>query len=151
ITGSIPRIHPEKNASGLGKMKTPEGILEDNIPEEISLVIDTDDGLVVVSGCGHAGVINTIEHARKSVRTAPILAVIGGFHLFEATDKTLDWTATKLKEFGTKNFIGAHCTGLEAVYRIRQKAGLSRKSCVVGAVGATFSLDKGINPLYLAK
>lgn len=151
VTGSIPRVYPEKNSSGLGQMKTPDGLAEDNIPEELSLVINTDQGLVVVSGCGHAGIINTLEHARKTIRNAPILAVVGGFHLFEASDETLDWTANKLKEFGTKNFIGAHCTGFEAVYRIRQHAGLDRKSCVVGAVGAGFSLDKGVDPQYLAK
>ncbi|MBI4851195.1 MAG: MBL fold metallo-hydrolase [Acidobacteria bacterium] len=151
LTGAIPRIHPEKNVSGSRKVKTPEGVVIDNIPEELSLVINTESGLVVISGCGHAGIINTLEHARSTIRNAPILAAIGGFHLFEATDEHLDWTAKKLKEFGTKNFIGAHCTGLEAVYRIRQKTGLERKSCVVGAVGASFTLDKGIDPLDLAK
>lgn len=151
VTGSIARIHPEKNVSGQRKLKTPQGIVEDTIPEELSLIINTSDGLVVISGCGHAGIINTLEHARNTLGKSPILAAIGGFHLFEATDKELDWTAEKLKEFGTKNFIGAHCTGLEAVYRIRQKAGLNRKSCVVGAVGASFTLDKGIDPLDLAK
>lgn len=151
VTGAIPRIHPEKNISGLGKTISPTGIIDDNIPEELSLVINTSDGLVVISGCGHAGIINTLEHTRKSIKNAPILAAIGGFHLFAATDQELDWTANKLKEFNTKNFIGAHCTGLEAVYRIRQQASLNRKTCVVGAVGATFSLDKGIDPLYLAQ
>lgn len=151
VTGAIPRIHPEKNVSGIRKVKSPEGVVEDNIPEEISLVINTKDGLVVISGCGHAGVVNTVEHAHKMIPNAPILATIGGFHLFEASDENLDWTATKLKDLGVKNFIGAHCTGLEAVYQIRQKAGLSRNSCVVGAVGATFTLDKGIDPLNLAK
>jgi 7,8-dihydropterin-6-yl-methyl-4-(beta-D-ribofuranosyl)aminobenzene 5'-phosphate synthase len=151
VTGSIARTYPEKNFSGLGQMKTPDGLADDNIPEELSLVVNTDQGLVVISGCGHAGIINTLEHARKTVRNAPIYAVIGGFHLFEASDETLDWTANKLKEFGTKNFMGAHCTGFEAVYRIRQHAGLDRKTCVVGAVGAGFSLDKGIDPQALAQ
>lgn len=151
VTGLIPRPHPEKNVSGSGKVKSPQGIVPDNIPEELSLVINTVDGLVIISGCGHAGIINTVEHAKTLIPNSPVLAVVGGFHLFEATDEHLDWTAKKLKEFGVKNFIGAHCTGLEAVYRIRQKTGLNRKSCVVGAVGATFSLDKGIDPLNLAK
>jgi 7,8-dihydropterin-6-yl-methyl-4-(beta-D-ribofuranosyl)aminobenzene 5'-phosphate synthase len=56
-----------------------------------------------------------------------------------------------MKEFGTANLIGAHCTGVESVYRIRQRLGLSRHSAVVGAVGATFVLGEGIHPGRLAQ
>lgn len=151
LTGSIPRVYPEKNWSGSNKVQTTEGLAEDNLPEEISLVINTDKGLVVISGCGHAGIINTLEYARKQTNNTPIYAALGGFHLFEAENKDLDWTASKLKEFGTQNLVGAHCTGFEAVYRIREHAGLNRQTCVVGSVGASFSLDKGIDPLDIAK
>jgi 7,8-dihydropterin-6-yl-methyl-4-(beta-D-ribofuranosyl)aminobenzene 5'-phosphate synthase len=47
--------------------------------------------------------------------------------------------------------MGAHCTGLEAVYRIRQRAGLDRKTAVVGAVGSSFVLGQGIDPRNLAR
>ena len=53
---------------------------------------------------------------------------IGGFHLFAADERTLDWTAAKLYEFGLGHFIGAHCTGIEAVFRIRDRVGLDEKS-----------------------
>jgi 7,8-dihydropterin-6-yl-methyl-4-(beta-D-ribofuranosyl)aminobenzene 5'-phosphate synthase len=144
LLGPIPRVHPEKNWSGSGKLKTPEGIAEDTIPEDTSIVLDTDLGLIVLSGCCHAGIVNTLEYARKSVRLAPIRAAVGGFHLMRASDATLDWTAQKLQEFKLANFIGAHCTGIEPVYRLRLKAGLSRNTCVVGAVGDRYSTEKGI-------
>jgi 7,8-dihydropterin-6-yl-methyl-4-(beta-D-ribofuranosyl)aminobenzene 5'-phosphate synthase len=144
LLGPIPRIYPERNWGGSGKVKTPGGLVEDNIPEDTSLVIDTDRGLIVLSGCCHAGIINTLEYSRKKVRAARIYAAIGGFHLMRANDETLDWTAQKLREFGLANFIGAHCTGIEPVYRIREKAGLNRQTCIVGGVGDQFSLDKGI-------
>ena len=76
---------------------------------------------------------------------------MGGFHLFQLDDERLDWTADKLKEDGIENLVGAHCTGLEAVYRMRARLGLSRAHAVVGAVGATFQLGKGIDPLVLAR
>jgi 7,8-dihydropterin-6-yl-methyl-4-(beta-D-ribofuranosyl)aminobenzene 5'-phosphate synthase len=151
LTGPVPRVYPERNWSGRGQVRTPDGLVEDTIPEDMSLVLDTDRGLVVVTGCGHAGIVNTIEQARKVVRSAPVHAVIGGVHLFPATDEQLDWTAEKLRGFGLENLVGAHCTGLEALYRIRAKAGLSRQTAVVGAVGATFELGKGIDPLELAR
>jgi 7,8-dihydropterin-6-yl-methyl-4-(beta-D-ribofuranosyl)aminobenzene 5'-phosphate synthase len=120
--------------------------VEDTIPEDMSLVIDTDRGLVVLSGCGHAGIINTLEYARAKIRAAPVNAIIGGFHLFQLDDEHLQWTARKLREFGIQNFLGAHCTGVEATYRIRELCGLSRKTAAVAAVGGGFTLGEGIHP-----
>ena len=114
-------------------------------------IVDTDKGLVLISGCGHAGVINTIDYANAKIRRAPVHAAIGGFHLFPASDETLAWTAGKLKEFGLQNFLGAHCTGIEAVYRIRELTGLDRKTAVVGAVGAGFKLGTGIQAGSIAR
>ena len=114
-------------------------------------MVNTSKGLVVLSGCGHAGIINTIEYSRKTIADKPAYAILGGFHLMEANDEHLNWTADKLNEYGVKHFLGAHCTGIEAVYQIRERAGLLRKSCVVGAVGSSFDLEKGIDPLYIAR
>lgn len=151
LTGPVRRVHAEQKGGGWGLVKAPEGAVEDNVPEDMSLVFDTDKGLVLLSGCGHAGLINTLEHARNKIRSAPAYAIIGGFHLFNFDNNKLDWTADKLREFGTRHFLGAHCTGIEAVYHLRQRAGLDRQSCVVSAVGSSFSLDKGIDPLNLAR
>ena len=151
LTGPVPRIYPERNWSATGKVQTPAGLVEDTIPEDQSLVLNTDKGLVMVSGCGHAGVINTMTFAEKEFPSTPVYALIGGFHLFAATDQQLDWTADKLKDFGVSYLIGAHCTGIEAVYRIREKLNLPRHSAVVGAVGATFVLGEGIHPGRIAQ
>jgi 7,8-dihydropterin-6-yl-methyl-4-(beta-D-ribofuranosyl)aminobenzene 5'-phosphate synthase len=147
LTGPVPRKYPERNWSGRQELRTADGkLVEDNLPEDQSLVFDTDRGLVILSGCGHSGIINTMEYARAKVREAPIHAAIGGFHLFAASDSTLDWTAGKLKGFGLQNFLGAHCTGIEAVYRLRALTGLDRKTAAVGAVGGGFELGRGLTP-----
>lgn len=143
LTGPVPRKYPERNWST--RLNLADGG-EDNLPEDQSLIIDTEKGLVVISGCGHAGIINTLEYARTKIREAPIYAAAGGFHLFAATDPALAWTASKLKEFGLGQFLGAHCTGIEAVYRIRELTGLSRRTAAVGAVGGGFTLEGGIRP-----
>ncbi len=132
-------------------MQTPSGLAEDNVPEDTSLVVDTAEGLILISGCGHSGIVNAMEFARKSVRSAPIHTAIGGFHLFAASDETLSWTATKLKEFGVRQLMGAHCTGIEAVYRLRQLLGISRQAAIVGAVGASYTHGKGFDPTALAQ
>jgi 7,8-dihydropterin-6-yl-methyl-4-(beta-D-ribofuranosyl)aminobenzene 5'-phosphate synthase len=151
LTGPVPRVHPERNWSTLGAVRTPKGDVEDTVPEDMTMVIQTVQGPVYLFGCGHAGVINTLEHARKTIDPAPVKAVIGGVHLFGATDAHLAWTASQLKAFGVQQFVGAHCTGIEATYRIRELAGLTRQTAMVGAVGASYSLTRGINPVRVAK
>jgi 7,8-dihydropterin-6-yl-methyl-4-(beta-D-ribofuranosyl)aminobenzene 5'-phosphate synthase len=150
LTGPVPRTHPERNWSGSRRVQTSGGLVEDTIPEDMSLVLDTARGLVLVSGCGHAGIINTLEHARRAVRTAPVHAALGGFHLFPATDESLDWTAEKLRSMQVENLLGAHCTGIEPVYALRRRLNLDRRHCIVGAVGAGFDLENGIVPGTIA-
>ncbi|HET9596557.1 MAG TPA: MBL fold metallo-hydrolase [Anaeromyxobacteraceae bacterium] len=145
LTGPVPRVHPERNYPQGIIVKTPQGTVTDDVPEDDALVLDSTDGLVVVTGCGHAGVTNILEAARKVVRPdAHVSAVFGGLHLLSADDATLDWTGSQFKRFGVAHVVGAHCTGIEAVYRLRQAAGLDRKRCVVGAVGTSFDIAKGI-------
>jgi 7,8-dihydropterin-6-yl-methyl-4-(beta-D-ribofuranosyl)aminobenzene 5'-phosphate synthase len=151
LTGPVPRVHPERNWSVSGKVRGDAGDVEDTVPEDMTMVFRTAQGPVYLFGCGHAGVINTLEHARQTIDPAPVKAVIGGLHLFAATNQHLAWTSEKLKAFGVQQLMGAHCTGIEAVYRMRELAGLNRQSCVVGAVGASYSLAKGIMPGSIAK
>ncbi len=151
FTGPVPRIHPEKNYPRGLKVKTPSGEVDDTIPEDSSLVIQTADGLVVLAGCGHAGIINTVDYARSSIAPQQILAVIGGLHTFSASDEVLAWTADKLKSAGMRYFLAGHCTGIEAAFRIRELAGLDRKTAVVSAVGSSFTLGKGIDPGAIAR
>lgn len=151
LTGPVPRVYPEKNYAPSIEVKEDGKWVEDNVPDDQSLVFNTDRGLVLLAGCGHSGIINTLDYARKEIRLAPIDAAIGGFHLFNASDATLDWTADKLKEYQTAQLMGAHCTGIETVYYLRRKLGLSRKTCVVGTVGATFDLNDGIKTGRIAR
>jgi 7,8-dihydropterin-6-yl-methyl-4-(beta-D-ribofuranosyl)aminobenzene 5'-phosphate synthase len=132
-------------------VETPQGVVEDTIPEDQSLVLNTNRGLVVVTGCGHAGIVNILTYASQEFPNEPVDAIVGGLHLFPATDEQLAWTGDRLKEFKVASLMGAHCTGIEAVYRLRERAGLTRKSAVVGTVGATYVLGDGIHPGALAK
>jgi 7,8-dihydropterin-6-yl-methyl-4-(beta-D-ribofuranosyl)aminobenzene 5'-phosphate synthase len=117
----------------------------------MALIIETDRGLVLVIGCGHAGTINTVDLGRRILGPKPVYAVIGGLHLFAAPDSTLAWTAARLRAADLGYLLGAHCTGIEAVFRIRELAALGRKRAVVAAVGSSFDASKGIDPLALAR
>ena len=148
-TGQIPRKYDEKNWSELGKIIDLNGNnVEDTIPEDQSLFFDTDNGIVLISGCGHAGLINTLEYVKKIIPNRPIYKIIGGFHLLKLNEDKLEWTAKKMKEFGVKYFVGAHCTGLNSTYSIRNFMNLSSKNVLVGSVG-TYITPKGIFPGYM--
>ena len=151
LTGTVPRRHPERNWSGRAQVASSAGMVEDTIQDDMALVVNTAEGLVIVTGCGHAGVINITDHARSFIRPARIHALIGGVHLFNANETTLAWTTARLREFGLDHFMGAHCTGIETVYRFRQDLALERSRCVVAAVGASFELGRGIDPRAIAK
>lgn len=152
LTGLVPRKYPEKNyAFNAKKYDALGNIIEDNIPEDMSLVINTEKGLVILSGCGHSGIINTIEHIRNNMQNQAVVAAIGGFHLYQNSDEEIKWTATQLKASGLRYFMGAHCTGIEPVYQIREWANLKRGECIVGSVGASFELNKGFTAGPLTK
>ena len=151
FTGPIPRPNAEKNWNPGLLLETSQGKIEDNVPEDSALVFDTDGGTVILTGCGHAGIVNIAEYSRHIAGPQPLLAVVGGLHLFAASDATLVWTGAKLKSFGLQNLLAGHCTGIEATYRLRDAAGLQRKTAVVSAVGSSFTLGQGIAPLELAQ
>lgn len=151
LTGPVPRVHPERNWSVTWRVRSPDGMVEDNVPEDASLIINTPEGLVVLTGCGHAGIVNTAEYALRVAGTNSVHAIVGGLHLFAADDEVLAWTGTRLRALGVQHFLGGHCTGIEATYRLRELLGLNRRTAVVSAVGSSFTLGAGIDPLRLAR
>lgn len=157
FTGPVPRPNAERNwgpavkGRGLGVVRSPDGEVEDIVQEDASVVIATPKGLVVITGCGHAGVVNIVTKAQQVVPGADLHAIVGGLHLFAATDSTLAWTGRELKARRVAHLLGVHCTGLEAAHRLRALLGLPREAVATGAVGSSFTLGSGIDPLALAR
>jgi 7,8-dihydropterin-6-yl-methyl-4-(beta-D-ribofuranosyl)aminobenzene 5'-phosphate synthase len=144
LTGPVPRVFGERNWSGSTRLRAADGIEEDTLPEDQAMVIDTNQGLIVISGCGHAGIVNTLTYARKVIRNTNIYAVIGGFHLFDANDEKLTWTAQQLAPMGILYFLAAHCTGVESTIRLRELMKLPPERMTIAQVGRRFESGKGI-------
>ena len=117
----------------------------------MSLVLDTERGLVVVTGCGHAGVVNTLEYARESVRQAPVHAVVGGLHLFAADEATLDWTAGKLRGMGAGPPAGRPLHGDRGGLRLRPTAGPGPADLRGRRGGRRVRPGRGIRPGTIAR
>ncbi len=152
LTGPIPRLFDEQRAMRNPVIAPGADAVPDTLPEDIALVLDTTKGLVVLTGCGHAGLINTLLQARTVARPdATVYAALGGFHLAGTPDDRITWTAERLAELGLQHLHAAHCTGIAPVYQIKDLLHLPRESAHVGAVGAVFDLSSGIHPLWIAR
>jgi 7,8-dihydropterin-6-yl-methyl-4-(beta-D-ribofuranosyl)aminobenzene 5'-phosphate synthase len=113
-TGEIPMLSSyEEIDSGLFDKKTGE-MLPDELKDDLSLVIDTEYGLVVILGCAHRGVINTLRRAQKLTGKDMIYAAIGGTHLLNASEERVKKTAAELQAMGVQYLGVSHCTGFEA-------------------------------------
>lgn len=110
--GEIPRIVPfEMECSTLFHFA--DGT-SDPVTDDSGLAVKTEKGLIVISGCAHAGICNIVEHARRVTSTDKVLCVIGGFHLTEVNER-LQQTINYLKGIGTEYVMPSHCTGDDAI------------------------------------
>lgn len=151
FTGPVPRPHDEKNWFPGLSLETANGRVEDNVPEDSALVFSAANGLVILSGCAHAGIVNIADYSVTIVPGKSLLAVVGGLHLFSASDEALTWTGQSLKRYNVQYLLAGHCSGIEPTYRLRESLGLNRKTAVVSVVGSSFTLGTGIDPRYLAQ
>ncbi len=151
LTGPVPRTSPERNWSGSTTIAEPDGLTEDTLPEDQALLVRTPRGLSLVTGCGHAGIGNILAYARTLQGAVAVRAVIGGLHLLAADESHLVWTAERMRAAGVTHLLGAHCTGIEALHRLRDLTGLTRATAVVGAVGSGYDDAMGLRPGWIAR
>ncbi len=119
MTGEIPRRHSEETGRENFTLD-PEGLHPDPLRDDQSLAIATSRGVVVLLGCAHAGVINTLDRVVELSGDRPLLAVIGGTHLRSAGRERLDWTMEALWRFDIGLLVPLHCSGGPAVHRMWQ-------------------------------
>jgi 7,8-dihydropterin-6-yl-methyl-4-(beta-D-ribofuranosyl)aminobenzene 5'-phosphate synthase len=113
-TGEIPMVTGyEEIDSGLIEKKGSE-MLPDKLADDLALVIDTEFGLVVILGCAHRGIVNTLRRACQLTGKELIYAAIGGTHLLNASRQRLEKTAADLEEMGVQYLGVSHCTGFQA-------------------------------------
>ena len=116
-TGALrgPVAPPEPHAPGLYQVHADGSYGLDEVLDEQGLVVDVKDrGLVVLTGCAHAGVLNTIDQAREICGPRPVHAVLGGFHLgFPTTPRAnVRLTVDGMRERDVAHIIPLHCSGL---------------------------------------
>lgn len=144
LAGPPPRQHEESSMALLSKIEVEvDGAWQlDTVPEDMPLVAVTTDGVFLLTGCGHSGLVNNVLFAQK-LTGARVKGAIGGFHLFLYSDDELRWTAEELKRAGVEVLSAAHCTGIESAMLLRSLMGAARDQVYVSGVGAVFSSAGG--------
>ena len=134
LSGPVERVY-EKAVVSPGFFIKKDGKLEaDLVNDDQSLGILTKDGWYMMSGCGHAGMINT-AHKFNKINNQDVIGAIGGFHLFRSSDEVISKTGKALKDFGLKQLVGGHCTGINAARTIADIASISKDNLSHGAIG----------------
>ena len=132
--GEIERGNDFENNESIGQCKKHDSMVDDYLNDDSALVYKSSQGLVIITGCSHAGICNIIEYAKKVCNDNRILDVIGGFHLMEPNKIQSEGTLNYFNNQEIKNIHPCHCTSLK--YKIE----LSKATNVID-VGVGLSLS----------
>jgi 7,8-dihydropterin-6-yl-methyl-4-(beta-D-ribofuranosyl)aminobenzene 5'-phosphate synthase len=122
ITGPVPRETTFEDTGGAFFLD-PEGRQADPVEDDLALWIETPAGTVIVTGCCHAGLVNTIECVRRCTAGVRPHTVIGGFHLLTASPERIGATGGYLESIGLKRIVPCHCTGEQAAAELTARFG----------------------------
>jgi 7,8-dihydropterin-6-yl-methyl-4-(beta-D-ribofuranosyl)aminobenzene 5'-phosphate synthase len=114
-SGEIPQQNDFESIESGFFVKRGGQIVPDTLADDQALILDTKKGLVVLLGCSHRGVINTLNHVVKLTGKNKIRAIIGGLHLGKASDAKLTKIIDHLGEFNIEKIGLSHCTGTKAI------------------------------------
>lgn len=134
-TGAIPRRTDFEKVSNR-VFRSHEGkLVPDTMNDDQAIVLNVrGKGLVVITGCAHSGIVNTVLYAREISEIESVHAVVGGFHLGDAGEEKIERTITELKALAPRLVMAAHCSGFEATRRL---AAAMSGEFVPSAVGTT--------------
>jgi 7,8-dihydropterin-6-yl-methyl-4-(beta-D-ribofuranosyl)aminobenzene 5'-phosphate synthase len=131
VTGPIPRETDFEDPGGPffkdEMCRQPDDIIDDQ-----AVFLDTPSGVVVILGCAHAGIVNTLRYVRELVFNRPIHTVIGGTHLVTANEARINKTVEALREFDVKRLLPLHCTGFAPAARLWKEFPGHVSLCPVG-------------------
>jgi 7,8-dihydropterin-6-yl-methyl-4-(beta-D-ribofuranosyl)aminobenzene 5'-phosphate synthase len=122
VTGAIPRTNSFEDVPE-SFFLDPECTEPDQMIDDQALLIETPRGWTVITGCGHAGLINTLNYTRELIGNGRIACVMGGLHLFSASAERINATVENLRTFDVERIAPCHCTGFGATGALQRELG----------------------------
>ncbi len=137
VSGEVERVTDFEKGFPWSEAKIDDQWVVDPFRDDQGVVVKLKrKGLVVIGGCSHAGIINTVKHAQKVARTDKVHAVLGGFHLTGPLfEPIIEPTIAEMKKIGPDFVIPMHCTGWKAINRFAQEM---PEQFILNDVGATY-------------
>jgi 7,8-dihydropterin-6-yl-methyl-4-(beta-D-ribofuranosyl)aminobenzene 5'-phosphate synthase len=111
-SGEVPMKTDFESVSSICYLKRGNQYINSTVEDDQALIILTDKGLIIILGCAHRGMINTILHARKITGIDEVYMVIGGTHLLNTSQKQQKMTLEAIHNLGIKKIGVSHCTGM---------------------------------------
>ncbi|GAB6137914.1 MBL fold metallo-hydrolase [Halanaerobaculum tunisiense] len=122
VTGEIPRTNDWEQIPKKYKIKLDDKVQQDYFQDDQAVFMETEQGVIVLLGCSHAGVVNTLEYIRE-LTSSPIQAIIGGMHLINADGDRISKTVEYLKDLNPELVMPLHCTGFVATEQLIEVLG----------------------------
>jgi 7,8-dihydropterin-6-yl-methyl-4-(beta-D-ribofuranosyl)aminobenzene 5'-phosphate synthase len=134
-TGPVPRASFEKSGISPSMIyRDGDTFHRDTVEEDQAIVINVKDkGLVILAGCAHSGIVNTVNRALELSGVRRVWAIVGGFHLASVTDEELRRTIETLKAFQPVLIVPSHCSGFRATWQFAAQMPEAFMPNVVGA------------------
>jgi len=132
VTGQIPRQNDFEDTGGKFYLEE-KCTIDDMIIDDQAVFFKSEKGLVVVLGCAHAGVVNTLDYIAEMTGEKQIYAVLGGMHLLHAGAERMNRTIEAIKKYDIQSIGLAHCTGEDAMQKLRDVFGSICFECIAGS------------------
>jgi len=123
LTGEVPRKTSFEKPDPMLFAEIDGKMVLDLFPDDQSLILNTEKGLVLILGCAHSGMINIIHHVIHKTGKKNFYAILGGTHLDFLTPGQLDESVKALKKIKVEKIGVCHCTGMRAAFRLQQEFG----------------------------
>jgi 7,8-dihydropterin-6-yl-methyl-4-(beta-D-ribofuranosyl)aminobenzene 5'-phosphate synthase len=136
-TGAVPRLSFERAGTpSTNAYRQGDEFIRDYLDDDQSIIINVKHkGLVVLTGCAHAGIVNTVNYAREISGVNSVWAIMGGFHLATANDEEIQRTIDEIKKLKPAMVVPSHCTGFKAITKFAQQM---PDQFVLGVVGTRY-------------
>jgi len=134
LTGEVPRKTSFEKPDPRLFTEIDGKTVQDTFPDDQSLILDSEKGLILILGCAHSGMINIIHHVMDQTGKETFYAILGGTHLDFLTPEQLEGSITFLKKLKVEKIGVSHCTGMKAACRLHQEFGDRFSYGYVGSV-----------------